>query len=389
MNCGRDFQIAGGRLAAGGGAYCTDNCRVEHKAIPDRTCQTCGETFNTPHAENRYCSKICAGVARRTRVERSCETCGARFEEQPARVAQGRGRFCSKACQFPGPVDRTCERCGNPFTAHRSELAKGWGRFCSNKCRRTRTERVCQTCSSVFEVVDSKVVADLGKYCSVDCRGLAMRNRVTRTCVICGTEFERPASTVARTPSLYCSRTCNAKARREDPAEVARVRQMQRDQLASRLPTKPERILYALLDRIIGEGNWSSQFYVFDKWTVDAALPNLNLIIQADGDYWHGFRSEWQTHPLVKRNMGNDRAQNGYLAKVGWTLLRLWEHDLIDRPDWCADEIVRAVSEAQSLGATTNRPFEHERGHDAIFEPVPPGDEEAALVSKADGSELD
>jgi very-short-patch-repair endonuclease len=281
-------------------------------------------------------------------VVRQCPVCGVSYEAELGRLDKGKDLHCSKACAFPGPVDRSCEKCGAAFTATRSEIVKGWGRFCSNECRRTRVNRVCVTCGLAFEVTASKVTYDIGKYCSVDCRGLGMRNRVKRECAVCGTAFEKPASTIARTAALYCSRDCNTEARRNDPLEVERVRQMQRDMLASRAPTAPERNLYALLDGVVGEGNWSSQYLVFDKWTVDAALPDLRLVIQADGDYWHGYDPKTHAHYSVAKNRLNDHRQALYMDKAGWLLLRLWEHDLKLRPEWCADQIRQHVAHAAS-----------------------------------------
>lgn len=345
-HCGVLFDIAGGRIAEGGGRYCTDACRVAAKAIAARVCGVCGREYWSRHVTTNCCSKICGGIARRTRVTRSCAACGVTYEAERGRLAQGKDRHCSRACAFPGPVDRSCERCGGAFTASRSEIAKGWGRFCSNECRRTRVERVCISCGTLFQVTASKANDDTGKYCSVDCRGLARRNRVKRCCLICDKPFEKPASVIATSAALYCSRDCGTVARRTDPVAVERVRQMQRDHLAARSPTAPERILYALLDEIVGEGGWVRQHVVFDKWTVDAAIPNLKLVIQADGSYWHGFDPETHDHPTVAKNRANDARQAAYMDKAGWHLLRLWEHDLKGRPDWCVEQIRRAVAEA-------------------------------------------
>ena len=366
--CGKTFDIAGGRLAEGGGTYCSDACRVSDKAIPSRACPTCGELFVSRHRSD-YCSKRCAGVARRTREERRCRTCGITFWEEPSRIAAGRGVYCSKACAFPGPLERECEKCGARFAASRSEVAKGWGRFCSNECRRTRLQRICATCGAGIEVTLSKLAGDAGKYCSVQCRGLARRNRVQRVCAICGTAFERPASTVERSAAMYCSRNCLTTARREGPVEVERVRQMQRDHLAARAPTRPERVLYSLLDELLGEGAWASQYYIFDKWTVDAAVPSHRLIIQADGDYWHGWDPETHHHPLVAKNMRNDRRQNAYISKTDWTSLRLWEHDLLSRPEWCVQQLQVALEKCSRASGRLEASVAERRAEASAFNP--------------------
>jgi very-short-patch-repair endonuclease len=131
---------------------------------------------------------------------------------------------------------------------------------------------------------------------------------------------------------------------------MERVRQMQRDHLASRAPTRPELILYALLDDVVGRGKWSRQLLVFDKWTVDACMPELSLVIQADGSYWHGYDPATHTHSRIATNMANDRAQAAYLSKVGWSLLRLWEHDLKADPQNCRARIVDALAATRDAG---------------------------------------
>lgn len=337
--CGLVFRISPERIAQGGGVYCSKACKDASRAAATRECWVCGTTF-TPRAdrlnrERLYCSRDCAGLDRRNRVRCVCATCGLIFETRQGRVDAGRGVYCSKACQFPGPVARSCERCGKPFTADRSEIVKGWGRFCSNECRRTRVEHICKTCGTVFEVEHAKDTKGLGNYCSVECRGLGMRNRVRCICENCGIGFERPASTVADVASVFCSRRCMGQARAKDPVEIERVRQMQRDHLASRAPTRCERALYVLMDSVFGAGHWASQYLVADRWTVDACVPSMRLVVQADGDYWHGYDPAHRTHPTVAKNIQNDRRQDKYLAKAGWRVLRLWEHELLREPEAC------------------------------------------------------
>jgi len=58
---------------------------------------------------------------------------------------------------------------------------------------------------------------------------------------------------------------------------------------------------------------FETQKLINGKFLVDAYIPKLNLIIEADGDYWHGLED-------VKKH---DKAKNAYLTKCGYNLLRL------------------------------------------------------------------
>jgi len=76
-------------------------------------------------------------------------------------------------------------------------------------------------------------------------------------------------------------------------------------------PTSIEIKLYDELKR--KELLFETQKVINDKFVVDAYIPRLNLVIEADGDYWHS----------LERVKKKDKAKNAYLIKCGFSLLRL------------------------------------------------------------------
>lgn len=81
-------------------------------------------------------------------------------------------------------------------------------------------------------------------------------------------------------------------------------------------PTSIEKKLYEELKR---RGFlFETQKIINGKFLVDAYIPLLNLVIEADGDYWH----------TLPRVMGKDKAENAYLTKCGYNLLRLSETEI-------------------------------------------------------------
>jgi len=81
-------------------------------------------------------------------------------------------------------------------------------------------------------------------------------------------------------------------------------------------PTSIEKKLYEELKKrgLLFE----TQKLIGGKFTVDAYIPSLNLIIEADGDYWHSL-------PKVIRN---DKYKNICLKNWGYKLLRLSETEI-------------------------------------------------------------
>ncbi|QGZ53329.1 hypothetical protein GPZ77_34430 (plasmid) [Streptomyces sp. QHH-9511] len=355
-HCAEEFRVRG-KEAASRGTYCSIGCWQAATGRKSRRCEQCEAEFfpKTPNnpagtLRGRFCSKTCSGLAQRTRVTRSCRQCGDEFEIKASRLASGRGQYCSKACQAlaEGSEDRSCLACGETFRAVRSVIARGWGSYCSQPCTARRLDCSCQVCGAAFTVKGSVADNGGGKYCSDGCRHIGTRNRVVKKCPVCGLEFEVQASTEQR-GRRTCSKVCRAQFLRTDPERLAVLARARHEQLTSRAPTRPERILYSLLDNVIAEAGldlvWEPQFRL-SRWTVDAAIPAFRIVLQADGDYWHGLRPEWREDPRVQRNMANDAYQNRKLPEAGWRVLRFWESDLIHHLPACAERLRSALTEA-------------------------------------------
>ena len=90
-------------------------------------------------------------------------------------------------------------------------------------------------------------------------------------------------------------------------------------------PSGLERKLWAILDDI--GVSYDTQVIIKPKFVVDVMIENL--IIQADGDYWHGHPDRF---PILtsrqKRQRKRDRAQDAYLHACGYTVVRIWESDM-------------------------------------------------------------
>lgn len=84
----------------------------------------------------------------------------------------------------------------------------------------------------------------------------------------------------------------------------------------SKVPTSIEKKLYEELEvrKIVFE----KQKLINNRFIVDAFIPSLNLVIEADGDYWHS----------LDRIVKKDKAQNAYLTKCGFKILRLSESEI-------------------------------------------------------------
>lgn len=86
-----------------------------------------------------------------------------------------------------------------------------------------------------------------------------------------------------------------------------------------RQQSKPTSIELKVYEELKNRGLlFEKQKLINGKFLVDAYIPSLNLIIECDGDYWHS----------LDKVQKKDKAENAYLTKCGFDLLRLSETEI-------------------------------------------------------------
>lgn len=78
--------------------------------------------------------------------------------------------------------------------------------------------------------------------------------------------------------------------------------------------------------------NHSRSFYIKDiKAFYDFYLPDHNIIIEVDGDFWHTNPIKYPDGPTCKcqiKNLINDEKKNKWAVNNGYKMLRFWENDI-------------------------------------------------------------
>ena len=76
------------------------------------------------------------------------------------------------------------------------------------------------------------------------------------------------------------------------------------------------------------------------------------VLVFCDGDFWHGYRYAEKKRPAkkywrekIEGNMRRDRKVSRKLRRDGWSVLRIWEHDIKRKPETCTRKIMRKVAE--------------------------------------------
>lgn len=216
-----------------------------------------------------------------------CFVCGRERKINPSQLNYGRGKYCSKRCEGTAlnrKVSKNCLICEKEFLARPTDIKRGYGNFCSHRCANINTKK----------------------------------GRVAE-CFYCKKEFYIMPSR----KRIFCSRLCRSNAQIGVSFSSKRIQNMRKgivkallERRGVKTPTSIEIKLYKELRK---RGiRFERQLLLHEKFLVDTYVPSLNLVIEADGDYWHSLPN------IIKK----DKSENAYLLKCGYNLLRLTETEI-------------------------------------------------------------
>jgi DNA mismatch endonuclease (patch repair protein) len=111
--------------------------------------------------------------------------------------------------------------------------------------------------------------------------------------------------------------------------------------------TGPERLILAGLD---ARGLVCEQYAGDLPGRPDIVFRKVQVAVFVDGDFWHGWRFPLWKHKLsvkwqkkIEATRARDAKNFKTLRRDGWTVLRIWEHQVERNVDSCIDRIVDVV----------------------------------------------
>lgn len=263
-------------------------------------------------------------------MQRLCEQCKQPFTPNPrqAKQQQEQQRFCSVRCRnITNSAKQTrikgkaCTQCGRIGYTRKAAICR--------YCREWTPEQIAYV-RNHYANDGARSVAD-----ALGCPLALVRNRANKM----GLKLTKTAT----------SRIVNAKAKAymlksnpmKRPEVVQKVKRwwdehpeaaehlnqkliegqqrLQRNK-ASKLELRLRTILSDL------EINFEPSALVKPKFIVDIRIGTL--IIQADGEYWHGHPRYEPLTDRQKQQRARDVAQDAYLRACGYTVVRVWDRDV-------------------------------------------------------------
>ena len=119
-----------------------------------------------------------------------------------------------------------------------------------------------------------------------------------------------------------------------------------------RKKTGCEKAVMQILDEIFADYEDEYPIFFAGEWKVYDFRIGNTILIEVDGDHWHGNLDEDKDSGEIKKhyqlkNKKNDMLKNFIAKKRGFYLLRIWESDVFDNREETKGRILAAMDEYQ------------------------------------------
>ena len=86
----------------------------------------------------------------------------------------------------------------------------------------------------------------------------------------------------------------------------------------------------------------------------DIVFTKARVAVFVDGDFWHGYRFPAWEHTVspfwrdkISKTRERDQCNFHKLRKMGWQVIRVWQHEVKKDLETCVERIIRAVAGAR------------------------------------------
>ena len=269
------------------------------------------------------CSKECSNLIKQSGKNTICSNCGKTFYRIQSHINRQENQFCSVKCEQEFRhnklfENRKCEICNNYFHISKSSNQRFCSRECQGKWQSQQTRELnprfrqklakCEYCKKIIYVKNYKLESGQYNFCSSKCRQL-----------------------------WYSSFWCQ----QEEWKNKSRTRILKtlNDGKMSFTNSKPQQIIDKLLSEL--DIKYTKE-YILDFYSIDNYLNDSNLMIEIQGDYWHGnpVRFNKKLNNTQIENIRKDKAKHTYIKnKYNIEILYLWENDIVNKLDVCKELI--------------------------------------------------
>lgn len=297
----------------------------------DKECEICNKNYKPRRKEQKYCSVDCQYESYRKikveRIECDCLICNKKFYQRQSNINYGRGKYCSKKCAgehkkitFLGENNPSYNRkMSNDELKLRSEITK---KLWQNESYRNKIKKGRHL---FFE--------KNGHWPGTD-EDSKLKRKETMI-----EKFGIPHNWVGK----YGQRNC-------DKTTIQIYGKTSAQMLVDYTPfynkkTDIEKIFEKILEEL--EIPFQCKFRIYDKEKVnfwfreyDFLILNTKILIEVDGDYWHGNENFFKELSDFQKSVQiNDEIKENFANIKGYDIVRFWGSDVKKNVDEVKNKI--------------------------------------------------
>lgn len=107
------------------------------------------------------------------------------------------------------------------------------------------------------------------------------------------------------------------------------------------LKGNPSKLEFTFADMLAGLNIEFIHQYHVDGFDYDFYIPSKNLLIEVDGDYWHGNPEKFsELNNMQRKNRGLDKLKTKHAQDRNYNLARFWEHDITNSRFECVRRLM-------------------------------------------------
>lgn len=132
--------------------------------------------------------------------------------------------------------------------------------------------------------------------------------------------------------------------KRPEHSKLMKSPEMVKKIFAKRSLTDIEKLFMKMLEQT--NTPYHHQFFITENdetFAYDFKLKNLPILIEVDGDYWHGGPSIKTHSPFLHETQHKDKLKTEIAQQHGYTVLRFWGSDIKERPFWVIQQLLSHI----------------------------------------------
>lgn len=298
-----------------------------------------------------------------------CFQCNSEFSVKPSHAS--RIKFCCRQCYLDhvkenSKVTLICHFCKNEFQTEPYKSKRLKQKFCSSQCALNHKSMVAAEFDDLIKNLYAQewsiyeIGAVIGKSgTAVQCRLKEMGVKRRTASELRSGRFnptrdvghsEATKQKLRDATNLYFSNTEN----REKQA-ILTAKQIEEGR-TGKFNNNLEKQMKLLLNK---HGIKYKMCYRINKKVFDFLLLEYAILIETDGTFWHSdprFYNQSKLTKIQEKNRQNDLFKNELAVKNGYTLIRIWEHDIVNYSQEVITELLAFLEQAH-LPTHVNQDF--------------------------------